>query len=311
MVVVSDGRDTSSVSSLSEAVSMANDLQCRIITVGYGENVATANLRQLSEETGGHFYAAPTDDDLRAILKGAVGAGILTTDLANQLILTYISLATGDGTYLIELELDGNTGSFQRDATVFPGDTRAGQISLQSDPVANGSTELTIRTEYAPRAMSQLRFRFFLPGGASISSVDFAPDGLLANSGWIIVSEGGDTFTAITSQDNAIPFAAFGELFRVRLNGVAPGDDIGFRLDNRIYVDPPFTVYFAYPDELTLGADASFEGPIVLGNDGLFNPADPYGLGEGFNPDATLAFDRDEDLTPDFDDADPDDDTIQ
>lgn len=316
VVVISDGRDTSSVASLSEVISAAQDNQCRIVTIGFGQNVATDNLKQIAEDTGGHYYAAPTTADLVNILeddtaKGAAAVGQLVKDLANQLVLTYISLAQGEGTYLISLELDGNSGSFQRNATVFPGDTRAGQISIASDAISGGSTELTIRTEYTPRAISQMRFRFFLPAGVAISSIDFAPDGIISSPDWVIIPEaGGDTFTAITNGVNAIPFASFGELFRVRLTGVLPDDEIGFRMDNRIYVDPPFTVYYAYPDAITLGNNTNFVGPIRLGTGGTFDIEDPFGLGAGFNPDQPLAFDRDEDLTADFEDPAPEDNTI-
>jgi hypothetical protein len=64
-------------------------------------------------------------------------------------------------------------------------------------------------------------------------------------------------------------------------------------VDNRIYVNPPFTKFFQYPDELVFTEGSASEDIT------------PLLLSDGFDPNAPGAFDRDGDTIPDFDDLTP------
>jgi hypothetical protein len=100
----------------------------------------------------------------------------------------------------------------------------------------------------------------------------------------------------LTTEDNFLRYGAFGDLLRVRFAGVGPGSfDLGFRVDNRIYISPPVTKFFQYPDTLTVGTGSSAATVV------------PLLLSSGFDPDAPGAWDRDGDSVVDFDDLFPDD----
>lgn len=309
VVFISDGRDTSSEASLAEVITAATDLRCRLYPIGFGEDVNAGPLVQLATETGGHYYPAVDAAALRNLLEEELAEGVgspgqVVKDLQRQIVLTYVSLIEGSGTYLVTLEYEGNSGSFQRDAVLLSGDTRAGQISLQTTGINAGAAEIVVRTDYVPRGISQIRFRVVPPIGLT-PVVTLAPGGLLDPSEWILFHEGDanpaltGVYTAIANEVNALPYASFGELFRINFDGVAvPDFGMAFRVDNRIYVDPPFTKFFQYPDGIDVGAGSSSAGiPPLTGE-------------EGFDPDSAFAFDRDEDTVADFDDPAPDDDQI-
>ena len=95
-------------------------------------------------------------------------AGQLWRDLSGQLVLTYTSLfQAGAHTYKIEATFPDSHGNatsamFEEDGVFFPGDERAGQISLTTNGVQDGAAKVIVRTDYVPRNITQFRFRFIL-----------------------------------------------------------------------------------------------------------------------------------------------------
>jgi hypothetical protein len=296
VVFVSDGRDTSSFATLDDVISTAEDLRVRLYPIGFGNNVNAAPLIQMASATGGHYYPAPNSAALRSILENEAGAGPgapgeLIRDLERQVVLTYITLfQEGGNTYLITADLDGNRGSFQRDAVVaINGDVRAGQITLASGGINAGQATVFIRTEYTPRAVTQLRFRILTN---QTFSVELDPDGPISD--WVLINEGGGVFLAITNEANPLQYGMFGNLLRVNFTGLTGAPfNMGFRVDNRVYLDPPTARFFQYPFGITVGPEPSVasEFPLLLEDE--------------FDPDSPFAFDRDEDGVPDFEDLDP------
>ena len=293
IVFISDGRDTSSVATVDEVITMAKDLRVRLYPIGFGENVRAVDLIQMATETGGHYFPAPTVADLINLLQNesALGAGApgeIVKDLGRQVVLTYISLfQEGTHTYLISGDYQGLEGSFQEDAVLaLGGDIRAGQIALRTSGIQpDNSARVFVRTDYVPRNISQIRIRVI---SADPFTLSIDPDGLISD--WVLLNEGGGVYTALTAETDPLRYGAFGNLFRIDYAGLAGDVTLGFRVDNQIYVNPPFTKYFQYPTGL-LVTTGSNQADVI-----------PLLLEDGFDPDAINAYDFDEDSTTDFDD---------
>ena len=296
VIFVTDGRDTSSFATVDDVITTAEELRVRLYPIGFGSNVRTAPLIQMATATGGHYYPAANNAALRSLLESESGAGAdapgeIIRDLERQIVLTYITLfQDGSNTYLITAELDGNRGSFERDAVIaINGDVRAGQITLTTSGNEGGNATVFVRTEYTPRAVTQIRFRILSP---EPFTVDLDPDGPIAD--WVLIDEGGGVFLAITNEANPLQYGIFGNLLRVEFQGLGPAPfEMGFRVDNRVYLAPPTARFFQYPFSITVGPEpaTASEFPLLLEDD--FDPDDPF------------AFDRDEDGVADFDDLDP------
>jgi len=293
IVFISDGRDTSSVATVDQVITTAKDLRVRLYPIGFGENVRAADLIQMATDTGGHYYPAPTVADLINLLQneivlGAAAPGKIVKDLTRQVVLTYISLfQEGTHTYLIQGNYQGLEGSFQEDAVLaLGGDIRAGQIALRTAGIQpDDSARVFVRTDYVPRNISQIRIRVI---SAEAFTLSIDPDGLISD--WVLLDEGGGVYTALTAETEPLRYGAFGNLFRIDYTGLVGDVNLGFRVDNQIYVNPPFTKYFQYPTGL-LVTNGSNQADVI-----------PLLLEDGFDPDGLNAYDFDEDSTTDFDD---------
>ncbi len=333
IIFVSDGNDTSSALDISAVIDHANEKRVRLYPVSYGDNANLGNLIPMASETGGSTYSVLGTSTLASFFGTADKEGDIWYDLQRQLALTYISLADGETTYNITVSLADNvSGQFERDATVFTGDSRAGQLSLltggnTATADANGIAEVIVRLDYAPRNISQFRLRFIIPpeyranllipadpgpgfvdDAVLLSASD--DDGLL--SGWHMAPEGDNVYSLVTFPDNPLPFGAFGNMMRLTFHGLTPGDEfeVGFRVDNTLYqqADPNSSVntkFFVYP-----GAHTNPEGVLaVTKNPGIAGPGESIAALQdtSFNPEAVFAYDRDKDGLFDFDDPFPDD----
>lgn len=298
LIFISDGRDTSSLTTSQEVIEFARENRVRLYPISFGPNPDEAILVEMATDTGGHFYPAPSAIGLVNLLEQdeslpAGNPGRILTELQRQLVLTYITLFQ-DGThnYLIRANYRGLEGSFEEDAVLaVDGDVRAGQLALTSSGImANGRAELYVRADYVPRNVSQLRVRFFTDLPYSVE-----PVGLLAD--WTLVDEGGGVFTILTTEDEFLQYGAFGPLLKLTFNNV-PVDrfTVGFRHDNRILINPPFSKYFQYPLALEISEEGSSQAAEV-----------PVTSETAIDPDAQFAFDPDEDGVPDFDDRFPTD----
>jgi hypothetical protein len=295
IIFISDGRDTSSITTLDEVITEAKDRRIRLYPIGFGENVRASTLIRMATETGGHYYPAPTAATLLDLLQnessqGPGAPGKIVTDLERQVVLTYITLfQDGSHTYLIRGNYQGLEGSFEKDGVfAIGGDIRAGQLALHTTGIQpDNSARVDIRADYVPRSISEIRIRVFSTEPFALS-ID--PDGLIGD--WDLIDEGGGVYTASTLPANPLRYGDFGNLFHVNFAGVAGDFGVGFRVDNEIYVNPPFTKYFQYPTGLlvTTGSSQSDVVPLLLA--------------DGFDPDAPDAYDFDGDTTTDFDDFD-------
>lgn len=315
VVFLTDGMDTSSVERAQEVVTKAKDNRVRLYPVHYGGSLAGSTLLDMARETGGSYYAASTESDLVRLLDqryvgGVLERGEIVNDLASQIVLTYVTLfQEGSHTYQIFAEYDGDVGSVNMDAVFATGgDVRAGQLSLQSAGISNETAEVYLRAEYVPRNVSQFQIRLIVPVGLFAPALELVPNGWL--DGWTLVPRGMQasddglynlyTYSILTTPGEALPYGAFGNLLRMTFSNVNAAEfDFGFRVDNRIYLDGPFTRFFQHPEVLTVTEDPTQASVL------------PLLLEDGFDPEAPGAWDRDTDGTADFDDVYPDDPLLQ
>ena len=325
IVFVSDGHDTSSDLSLGEVVNTAKEARVRMYPIVFGDSVNLAPMIELANETGGHMFNVIPPRTLSDFLGRPSQEGQVWRDLQRQVVLTYISLSDRDGTYNITanfLDDFGNTisGSFQREAIFFPGDPRAGQITLLTSGISDmGRAEVLVRTDYVPRNITEFRFRFLIPPDFqnNLSSVDLLSseedDGLLA--GWRLLPGDDGEYFLVTEPDNPLQYGAFGNLLRLTFDGLQLTDsfELEFRVDNTLYARTSQnstidTRFFVYPG----GHTNPTERLVVNAASDIAPPAAtiPALQDASFNPDAPNAFDRDEDDIPDFDDPFPDDEDL-
>ena len=319
IVYVTDGHDTSSMMSLGEVLEKANDARVRLYPIAFGDLFELADLTEMAKETGGHLYKAIAPRTLTDFLGRPSAMGQVLTDLSRQVVLQYITLLDMDSTYRITATLTDSTGAqisgqFQRDAIFFPGDFNMGQITLSTSGISDmGGADVFVRTDFMPRNITQLRFRFIVPPEfeANLTEVELLTSrdtgGIL--QGWRLVEEGDNVYTLVTDPNNPLPFGVFGSLLRLGFEGLDQNDvvPVGFRVDNSLYIqaDPNSTVnsrYFAYPGSLL----NPFEILVIEGQPDIAPPSESVAaLQIGYDPTAPSALDLDEDGVVDFDDPEP------
>ncbi|HIJ73006.1 MAG TPA: VWA domain-containing protein [Candidatus Hydrogenedentes bacterium] len=325
IVFITDGRDTSSVSDASAVIAEAGNAEqgrrVRLYPVAFGESINTTDLTQLAQETGGHRYDGPSLDALEDLLGTSVKKGRIWTELERQIVLTYPTLFTDEThTYSIRVEyqMDQDTALsayFEHDGLFALGDVRAGQITLRTSGISeDGVAEVFVRAEYVPRNTSFFRLRFIVPDTITLTTDNFDlledDAGLLA--GWRMLED--DTcegaFIFLTEEDNSVPYGSFGNLMKLTFEGLDPDVDrfdIGFRVDNAVYINPPFTKYFQYPNDFlnNTPGDGDFVLTVRSSSDTatikIFAPPD-----NGYDIDNPDFWDRDLDTVPDFEDLLPD-----
>lgn len=284
--------------------------------------------------------------------------GLIWNELRNQIVLTYVTPQQEGGKYSIRAEYkqpDATTiaGIFEEDAVFYHGDVRGGQVAMsttgiytdpvESDPNLATRAEVYVRTDYVPRNVTRMAMRFFLGAPPNLPlaeaalranaqmNVELAPGGLLVSDdpfrpSWRLLQGSDGVYNVLTSQDNPLPYGAFGNLLKITITGLhdfvhafdglsrQPEFFVEMRMDNQIYVSPETpthpskTVYFLYPAGPTfpdrkLSVSTFFDNAPPARNALLL--ADP-----GISPEAEHAWDRDEDGLPDFNDPYPDRDDL-
>jgi len=321
------------------------DLVGTIGTLPAGEHVVNIEVRS---ESGDGLVQVNVDVDASGDLTAirvtprTLDAGRIWSELRGQVVLTYTSLFSDDDHhYLIEASFPDSTGTtgtawFERDSFYWPGDVRAGQISLTSAGICDGKAEVYVRADYVPRRITQFRFRFtadvpefVAPGLTELERADLAvrlqaqidagcvevvPGGLI--EGWrMLPTEGHGVYSIVTEPDQYPPYGAFGNLLKLTFTGLGPNEyfRLNLRVDNTLYYSPAtdtapsLTKYFTHPGcWMTPG-----EGLTVNQYSSIGPPArEPWLYTLPFDPEAPGVWDRDGDGWPDFDDADPDNEEI-
>jgi tight adherence protein B len=96
LVLLTDGSDTSSGATVSEAAKAARSVHARVFVVGLpGAQTNRTNLERLVHQTGGTFVQVHSFSQLHAVYAG------LATELGHQYLLTYTSQQRGTGNTVV------------------------------------------------------------------------------------------------------------------------------------------------------------------------------------------------------------------
>ena len=209
--------------------------------------------------------------------------GLVWEEMQNQIVLSYVTPSQTGGQYSIRATYtmpdDREISAFFEETGVFyPGDVRAGQISMHTTGIAfdeNAETwedvaraEVYVRADYVPRNVNSFRVRFIpmleedMPLDVQNAfldlnmKVELAPDGLLVfDSGdptpnWRLVPENDGIYRMLTPREFVLPYAATGNLLRITFTnlwplvdaadaaGIEPAFLVDMRVDNDAYFEP-------------------------------------------------------------------------
>ena len=101
VIILTDGRDTSSNRSIAEVVALANRNRVRIFTIGLG-NVNFTDLQMIASLTGGRFFNAPTPGQLAAIY---TEISTIIFEGFQECVITYQRDCADGGMRTVELQL--------------------------------------------------------------------------------------------------------------------------------------------------------------------------------------------------------------
>lgn len=106
VVILTDGEDTSSQSTINDVIALANLEGIPVFTIGLGDKLVNfeANLKRIADETGGVFYASATAADLTDIYNQ-----LAETLIINQYVLQYDSALAQFAASDLEVEATVNT----------------------------------------------------------------------------------------------------------------------------------------------------------------------------------------------------------
>ena len=256
VIFISDGYDTSSsYATLPEVVAAAQAKNVRIYCVAYGQVIETNNLKQITSQTGGRYFHAPTPADLDNQFD------LLATDLEGQYLLRWATLKRTGTPFVpsFEITVGGRTASFNTSAaspasSLLPaftpnafGTNREvlfGSMRLIAD-ADDDPDSLILRTTYAPRNIRKIRIHYHAnyPCQPCIVSTNIGEilynwtmeqtnDG--AGGKWLELSSPNPS-----SNTNDVPYGAMGNLVRFDF-GLLPSAQQSFSLlqvDNTIYTN--------------------------------------------------------------------------
>ncbi len=263
VVLVSDGRDESSLTTIDDVITAATNNNVKIYSIGFGSELDETPLQDISRETKGRYYNAVT-------LNGITQAfDQIERDFAGQYILRWATLkrSTNAFTPSFAVSFQGRvalspTNPIIVSTNIIPpatnppdpvtnmiiapytptehtGTVTIGSLRLVSD--ANGRPDSVIlRAAYVPRHIRQilLHYRPNWPGTPELMSTE--PAEILY--GWSLTetNDGVGGRWMLLSTDpasNSIPFAAFGNLVRFNFRDMTSASNAfsAFAVDNSIY----------------------------------------------------------------------------
>ena len=256
------------------------------VTSSYGQGKGTLSIQSndgsgevqisLALETG-----TSTIQNLSLSLRDE--PGLIWDELQNQIVLSYVTPIQSSGSYAIRASYKEDGGStisavFEENGEYYPGDVRAGQVSMNTTGINFDYTaqtweevaeaEVYVRADYVPRYVNIFRMRFMPMLGENIPAeveeafwqstmnVELAPEGLLVYDAgeitpdWRLVPENDGIYRMLTPKEYALPYGANGNLLRITFSnlwpfveaadaaGIEPEFFLDMRVDNTMYYAP-------------------------------------------------------------------------
>ncbi|MBI5646010.1 MAG: VWA domain-containing protein [Ignavibacteriae bacterium] len=163
MILLTDGSDQSSISSIDDVVNMARTIGVPIYMIGLGvDSIDVPGMRSMAERTGGEFFLAPTSEQLSDVL-----GRIMRSVVLSECVLSYTSADTcragGMRQVDVTVTLNGNTQTGTVDYTVpdfrsrlavrpvLPDtveDNRLLRVPLRADGELRAGEQIDIELEY-------------------------------------------------------------------------------------------------------------------------------------------------------------------
>jgi hypothetical protein len=272
VVLVSDGRDQSSVKTLSDVISAATNNNVRVYTIGFGSELDPMPLQDLSRETKGRYYSAMNSGGIAWAFQQ------IQRDFEGQYILRWATLQRSSTGFSPSFEISippfltatSPTNPFSSHEEIVPGDTNAvpptddvtnivwvtnfiigpyiptahagsvttGSLRLVPDPAGDANV-LILRAAYVPRHIRQILIQYRPNWDGFAEMMSGGPGEILA--GWSMTETNDNTGTRwlwLSAGTNAsIPFATFGDLVRFTLRDMRnpAGAFATFAVNNTIY----------------------------------------------------------------------------
>ena len=240
IVLMTDAHDTTSTATFDSilAASKSGDINCYAVDFS-NTAAADSELRQLSEETGGTYFAA-------AVTEALVSAfADIALDLRGQWTLNYITQKnTGSVALRIEFDWAEAANSFETNVSLagLEGDIHQAVIDvLDREYDSTGdTTSFVLSAAYVPRNVDHFRF-FVAHDTASVALLNGS--GVLSGGGWTVRASG-QMFDLLGT--TPLDYGSFGSLAVVTV----PGDSATLQIthDDSVY------------DSLSQAKTAVFEG---------------------------------------------------
>ncbi len=248
LVVVSDGRDTSSLTTMLDAFALVRRGGIQVYFLGAGDVINESELDRRASETGGAYYRAADMDKLKGQIE------LVAQDIKTQYKFSYITLRR-DGTYNVQayVALGPRSGSFESaplDIAYFYAPDNLGQLTIDPPTVdwTKGQATFYVRALHIPRNIGRFRFKLDTSATVQLSLVSEKEGGLL--EGWRVSAPDAEGYVDLSSTAN-LAFGDFGLLFRIDVSGLEGKDAVvPVTFDNSIY---PSGKSFEYPAVVRLG----------------------------------------------------------
>ena len=258
IVFVSDGRDTSSITTRSDAGGVAADGGIQLYALGIGEVYEEEELAELARSTGGVYYPIKELEELEDQPRQ------LITDLLGQYRVSYITLRR-EGLYemMIEVDMPLAIGSFESqalDVGSFFGLDSEGTIAIDPSVLGpDGTAVATVRALTVPRNIRTLRFRVLTDKPVDVDLVSPEEGGLL--DGWELSGRDAQGYYQATGPE-PIDFGDAGALFRVTISEFTEQRlQVPVVFDSSVYSGGRF---FTQPLPILLGQQVSPSGRIAF-----------------------------------------------
>jgi tight adherence protein C len=147
VILLTDGEDTESISSVDDGIAMAARSGTPVYTIGLGNEVKADVLQRISAETGGRFYQAPSSQDLARVFLQ------ISRQLTSQYELFWISRIQGDPGREVPVQISFNRPSAPESSFSY----RVPNVLRGQAAVASiGSQELALLPPVEPPSEGQI-----------------------------------------------------------------------------------------------------------------------------------------------------------
>ena len=274
VVLISDGRDESSLTTLSNVVAAATNASVKVFCVGFGADLDPTTLQFLADQTQGRYYTATDAADLAAqlaqVAKDTKGQYILrwatlkrtSAAFTPSFVITYQNLTAYSPTNPVYQ--DTNNPIIDTNSTppvtnynlltnviigLYVPTSNAGPVTLGALRLVPNAdvqpTGIDLRATYVPRYIRQLRLHYRPNWPCTVTLGNAGPGEIL--DGWSLTqtNDGAGGFWLLLSSPNpgnpdaSIPFASFGRLLTFSFQDVIATNSAFafFDVDNSIYTN--------------------------------------------------------------------------